>query len=545
MDRVDEFERGRASCVSRSWLDAYESLTRADRLAPLDREELELLATAAYMVGREDDFVSCLERAQQLHLEADETLRAVRCALWIGFVLALRGQMGPANGWFGRGRRLVERFDGDCVERGYLLLPAVLQQASAGEWEAVSETAAEAAEVAERFGERDLFALAVHEQGHALVRQGRSVEGFALLDEAMVVAVTGELSPVVTGLVYCGVIAYCQELHDVRRAGEWTAALTRWCDEQPQMVAYTGQCLVHRAEILQTRGAWAEALDEARQACRRLMQAMRPELAGHARYRQGELHRLRGELDAAEEAYRDASGLGFQPQPGLALLRLAQGNSDAAVAAIRRALVETNEPLERGRLLPACVEVMLASGDAATARSACGELEEIAGRHSSAMLDALAADARGAVELAGGDAPAALVALRRSWQRWQELEAPYEVARVRELVGLACRTLGDDDAAALEFEAARDAFERLGAVVDLAHLDGPTRPAPSRPRHGLTRRELEVLRLVAAGQTNKAIAAELVVSERTVDRHVSNILTKLRVSSRAAATAYAYEHALV
>ncbi|MPZ89634.1 MAG: hypothetical protein GEU81_16550 [Nitriliruptorales bacterium] len=313
MERVDELERGRACCVRRAWLDAYESLSRAERLAPLEGEDIELLATAAYMVGREDDFVSCLERAHQLHLDAGATLPAVRCALWIGFALALRGEAGPAGGWFGRARRLVERVDADCVERGWLLLPAVLQQASAKEWEAVATTAAEAGQVAERFGDRDLFALAAHEQGHALVRNGQPVEGFALMDEAMVAAVNGELSAVVTGLVYCGVIAYCQELHDPRRAAEWTAALTRWCDQQPQMVAYTGQCLVHRAEILQTRGAWAEALEEARQAFDRLMQVTRPGLAGHARYRQGELYRVQGELDAAEEAYRDASRLGFQP----------------------------------------------------------------------------------------------------------------------------------------------------------------------------------------------------------------------------------------
>lgn len=545
MGRNDELERGRRFSADFAWRDGYGALSRADSLAPLEREDLELLATAAYMAGREDDFLRCLERAQRLHLDAGETLRASRCALWIGFVLALQGRAGPANGWFRRARRLVERVDADCVERGYLLLPAVLHQAGDGEWGGVAATATEAAKIAERFGDQDLFALAVHEQGHALVRQGRSAEGFALLDEAMVAAVSGELSPVVTGLVYCGVIAYCLELHDLRRAADWTAELTRWCDERPQMVAYTGQCLVHRAEILQTRGAWAEALDEAGRAYQRFIETMRSELAGQARYRQGELHRVRGELDAAADAYRQASRLGSEPQPGLGLLHLAQGDRAAAVASIRRTLVETSEPLDRGRLLPACVEIMLAAGDMEPARVACTELEEIAEAHPRAVLEALAATARGAVALAEGDEPAALVSLRHAWQLWQELDAPYEAARVRVLVGGACRALGDDVAAALELEAAREQFERLDAVIDLSRLDELARPAPSGPGHGLTPRELEVLPFIATGHTNKAIAAQLVVSERTVDRHVSNILTKLQVSSRAAATAYAYEHELL
>lgn len=374
--------------------------------------------------------------------------------------------------------------------------------------------------------------------------QGRPAEGFALLDEAMVAAVGGELSPVVTGLVYCGVIAYCQQLHDVRRAGEWTAALTRWCDDQPQMMAYTGQCLVHRAEVLQIQGSWSDALEEARQAAGRFRAAGRPWLVGEARYRVGELHRLRGELDDAEAAYREASRLGFPPQPGLALLRLAQGDVHGATASIRRALVEVTEPLDRAPLLFAAVQILLAGDDREAARGASGELDEIAAHHDSALLAARGGEARGAVALADGETVAALVSLRQAWQRWQDLGAPYEAARVRVLVGLSCRDLDDDDAARLELEAAHGMFAELGATTDLAHVDGLL-AGPSAPAHGLTPRELEVLRMVAAGQTNKRIAAELVLSERTVDRHVSNILTKLGVPSRAGATAYAYEHGLL
>jgi DNA-binding CsgD family transcriptional regulator len=355
----------------------------------------------------------------------------------------------------------------------------------------------------------------------------------------------GELSPIVTGIVYCSVIMGCQEVYALRRAQEWTAALTRWCEEQPDMVAFSGRCLVHRAEIMELHGAWRDALEEARRAHQRCVQAKNRSAAAQAFYRQGEVHRLQGRFSAAEEAYRDASRYGWEPQPGLALLRLAQGNDEAASAAIRRVVGETTRPLKRARLLPAYVEIMLAVGDVEEARVACRELEEISARYESGMLGAMVEHAEGTIDLTEGDARAALLPLRRAWQMWQELEVPYEVARVRVLLGLACRALGDDDTATLELEAARDVFARLGAAPDLARVDSLARRAPSVDDHGLTARELQVLRLVAAGESNRTIATELVLSERTVDRHVSNIFTKLGVSSRAAATAYAYKHQLV
>jgi DNA-binding CsgD family transcriptional regulator len=497
------------------------------------------------MLGRDDDALSSLERAHHAYMDAGEALRAVRCAFWVGINLALRGQIGRATGWFGRAQRLVERQEHDCVERGYLLVPVMLQHEASGDWEAAYAAAADAAEIGERFGEADLLALAVHEQGLVLIKQGRVEEGLGLLDEAMVAVIVGELSPIVTGLLYCSVIEGCQEVYALRRAQEWTAALTRWCEQQPEMVAFTGRCLVHRAEIMELHGAWRDALEEARRARQRCAQVKNQAAAAQAFYRQGEIHRLQGKFSAAEEAYRDASRCGCEPQPGLALLRLVQGNGDAAAAAIRRVMSETTEPLKRARLLPAYVEIMLAVGDAQEARGACRELEEISARYKSGMLDAMVTHARGAVDLAEGDARAALIALRHAWQVWQELEVPYEAARVRVLLGLACRALGDDDTAALELEAARGVFAQLGAAPDLARVGSLSGRVPSTDAHGLTPRELQVLRLVAAGETNKAIAAELVLSEKTVDRHVSNIFTKLGVSSRAAATAYAYKHQLV
>jgi DNA-binding CsgD family transcriptional regulator len=545
VDGPDKLERGRESYARWAWMDAYESLSQVDQEGTLEAEDLELLATSASMVGRDDDCLDSLERAYRVHLEAGEALRAVRCAFWVGINLLMRGETARATGWLGRAQRLVEREANECVERGYLLVPVMLRYEAMGDWEAAYATATDAAEIGERFGDADLLALTVHEQGCALIQLGRVEEGLGLLDEAMVAVTLGEVSPIVTGIVYCSVISGCQQVYELRRAQEWTAALTRWCEAQPDMVAFTGTCLVHRAEIMELRGAWRSALLEAQQARRRCEQGNNQSTAAQALYRQGEVHRLRGEFSAAEEAYRDASRYGWEPQPGLALLRLAQGYHDTASAAIRRVVDETTLPLKRARLLPAYVDIMLSVGDAGEARSACQELQEISTRYDSAMLEAMVDHARGAVDLNEGDARAALLSLRRAWRAWQELEVPYEIARVRVLLGEACRALGDEDSAALEFEAAHDTFEQLEAAPDVARVRSLAPYSKSVDAHGLTPRELEVLRLLAEGETNRAIAAELIVSERTVDRHVSNIFAKLGLSTRAAATGYAYKNDLV
>jgi DNA-binding CsgD family transcriptional regulator len=536
---VDELERGREACARRAWLDAYDLLTRAHERVALEAPDLDLLATCAFMLGRDDESVAWLERAHHRFLADGKTLRAVRCAAWIGMNLALRGEIGPATGWLGRAQRLLEP-EGECAEQGYLLLPGVFRHEAAGDFAAAAAVAEEVVRIAERFGDRDLFALAIQAQGYMLIKDGRMREGLALLDEGMVAVTAEELSPIVTGIVYCGVILACQEAYEVRRAREWTRALADWWALQPEMVAFTGRCLVHRAEVLQLDGAWGDALDEARRAAERFVETKNP-AAGLARYRQGELLRLQGEFAAAEQAYREASAFGWEPQPGLAQLRLSQGRADAAAAAIRRAEAEATLALERARLLPAFVEIMVAIGEVESARRACHELEELAAVYESAMLGALVAHAEGAVYLADGDARAALVALRRAGETWLALQAPYEIARTRMLVGEACRLLGDEETADLEHEAARSIFERLGAKPDLARFEA----AATAGAHGLSRRELEVLRLVASGKSNREIAAALVISEHTVGRHVQNIFAKLRLSSRAAATAFAFEHGLV
>ncbi|CAN7687847.1 LuxR C-terminal-related transcriptional regulator [Phyllobacterium sp. LjRoot231] len=540
-----ELEQGRDCYRRRAWADAFAALSRVDQEMRLEAEDLERLAMSAFLTNRDNDCLRALDRSHHAYLDAGECMRAVRAAFWLGFRLAGRGEMGPATGWFARAQRLLENEAADCVERGYLLLPAVEQQLAAGDRDAAFRTATAAVEIGERFQEADLVAAALHLQGRALIRKGQIESGLAHLDEAMVAVTAGELSPLMTGLIYCSVIAACQEVYALSRAREWTSALAQWCDAQPQIVAFTGSCLVHRAEVMQLRGAWRDAMVEAGRACERFLKGIDPQPPAPAFYQRAEMHRLRGEPAAAEEDYRRASQFGREPQPGLALLRLAQGRKEAAAAAIRRVMSAITDPLRRARLMPAHIEIVLAVGEIEEADCACRELEEIAAVFDTGVLNAMAAQARGAVALAGGGAEAALVALRRAFEVWQEIEAPYETACVRVLVGLACRVLGDEDGAELEMAAARATFEQLGAAPDLARIDALTLSGQLGKRHGLTPRELQVLRLVSAGKSNGAIAAELFLSERTIERHVSNIFTKLDLSSRAAATAWAYEHKLI
>jgi DNA-binding CsgD family transcriptional regulator len=540
-----ELARGREAAGRLAWADAYAALSLADQSSALAVEDLELLGTAAYLLGHMEDCLRALQRAQQLHAEAGESRRAARCALWLAFHLGSAGELAQAGGWLARANRLLEHEPPDCAERGHLLLPVAIQRIVAGDNAAAQEVSARAAGIGRHAGDADLVALGLQVQGRALVRLGRVSEAMAAFDEAMVAVVAGELSPVVVGTVYCSMLEGCQEILEWRRAREWTEALTAWCDSQPDMVTFSGRCLVHRAEILHLHGAWPESVEEARRAGERLAHAADSWATGGAFYRQAEVYRVLGDFPAAEDAYQQASRWGRQPQPGLALLRLAQGRTDAAQAAIRRVVTETTDRLGRAKLLPSHVEIMLAVGEVQAARDAAGELAEIAEGYDTLALRAVADHARGAVLLAEGNARAAMVALRGAWQVWRELEAPYEAARVRVLVGLGCRALGDEEAAAMELEAARTVFAQLGAAPDLARLEALAHREAAGKAHGMTARELQVLRLVATGATNHAIASQLFVAEKTVDRHVSNIFTKLGVSSRAAATAYAYQHRLL
>ncbi len=535
---MTDLESARADYEERSWLDAFEVFARADEEAPLEAEDLELYATTARMLGRDDDALAALERAHHRYLERGETRRAAYCAGWIGMSLAYRGEVGPAGGWLARAQRLLEDEPEETVEHGYLLLPAMFQKEAEGDFLAAAAIAGEAAAIGKRLGDPDLFALALHGQGQMLVQAGRVQEGLLMLDESMVAVTAGEVSPFIEGLVYCGVILACQGVFEVGRAREWTRALTSWAARQPDLIAFTGRCLIHRSELLQLDGSWDDALAAARLAGTRFDPLS--VVTGLAHYRQGEVLRLLGRFEEAEQAYREASNLGWEPQPGLAQLRLAQGKHDTALAAIRRASSEAGEPLKRAALLPAHVEIALAAGEVEEARTACAEFEELAERYESAMLGAMVAHARGAVLVAAGEAHSALGPLRDAQRVWLALDAPYEIARTRLLVSRACAELGDAETARLEREAAQEIFERLGAAPDLARL-----AARKTDAHGLSPRELEVLRLVASGKTNRDIASTLVISEHTVARHLQNTFRKIGVSSRSAATAYAFENDLV
>ncbi|MFC6022113.1 LuxR C-terminal-related transcriptional regulator [Plantactinospora solaniradicis] len=544
MDPIELLDHARESHRRQEFADAVDGFAAVDAVAPLAIDDLERFAEDAHMLGRRDEAVRALQRVYQTHAEAGAIGPAVRTAFWLYLALGFNGEFAHAAGWIARAARLV-RPRPDCDERGYLLVPEAERLLRNGEHAAALDAARRALEIADRCADRDLAVIACHLQGHVRIKQGRVGEGLTHFDEAMTAVAAGESSIRVTGWVYCSVIAACHELQELGRAREWTLALNAWCDGRPQFTgAYSGVCQVHRAELLQLSGAWSDAIREARLACEQPVQGYGEQVIGAASYRLGELHRLAGDLPAAETAYRRAGEHGWSTQPGLALLRLGQGRRETALAAIRRTLAETTDRLGRARLLPAQVEISLSTGDLGTARDGAAELTVIAEAYGTSALHARAAYARGAVQLADGAPEAALPALRLAGRLWHDLDVPYEVARTRVLVGLACRGLGDDDAALLELDAARRVFRRLGTAPDLARVDGLLPGRPAAEPAGLSRRELEVLRLVAAGKSNQAIAADLFLSEKTVARHVSNIFGKLRVGSRTAAAAFAFEHGI-
>jgi DNA-binding NarL/FixJ family response regulator len=538
---IDALDRGRVAYAEQRWGEAYDQLVSAERSGALGIEDLERLAVAAYVTGKDEARAEAFARAYHECLKANDTARAMRYAFWSGFGFVQTGERSRADGWFMRALELLHKVDVECVERGYMRLAIAFRTLEGGDIATAQEQFGEAVRIGERFGDTSLAAMARQGVGRMLIHLGRTADGVALLDEAMVAVTAGEVSPLFLGNVYCSVIEACKEMYDIRRAQEWTSSLSRWCASQPDMLPYRGNCLVFRAELMRLHGAWSDAMAEAIRAHEALRDL--PEV-GAALYQQGELHRLRGDLVRADEAFRAASATGHSAQPGLALLRLAQGNHGFARASMRRALDETRDPVQRAPLLPACVEISLAARDLASARAAVAELAAFASGNPSAYLRGIADHASAMVFLADADATAAVPALRAAWAAYREIDAPYESARVRELLGRAYRALGDDDAAEMELDAARSVYERLDAVPDITRLERGRAPAPATDT-GLTSRELEVLALVAMGRTNRQVADELVISEKTVARHISNIFDKLGLSSRSGLTAYAYERGLV
>ena len=542
---VGALARGRDAFQREAWSDARALFAEAQREAPLDAEDLERLAVAAHLVGEDTASIDALTRAHHGFLQRGDATCAARVAIWITFAMFERPALqAQAMGWLARARRLFEDSATDCAERGFLLCAEAFGRVRAHDAAAASVLFAEAVELGARFKNRDVLALARHGQGRVLLVQNKRTEGFAMLDEVMVSVTCGEVHPIISGIVYCSVLSACHDLFDLRRAKEWTTALSAWCDAHPDML-FRGECLVRRSEMLQLEGAWDEALAEAEQACARLHPRSPARDTGTSPYRAAELYRLRGEFQKADDLYRRASQAGGNPQPGLALLRLAQGQLEAAEMAIRRELLERRSPAARAGILRAAVEILLAAHDVTAARGAADELANSAARVDAPYLRGASAAASAAVLLAEGQASAAVALLRDACAIWRELDAPYEIARVRELTGVAYRQLGDEEGARLEFEAAADTFERLGAKPDAQRVAAVPIASSADAKGPLTGREVEVLRLIASGKTNRAIAEELAISEKTVARHVSNILTKLDLPSRSAATAYAYTRNLV
>ena len=542
MAEAQALERGRESFDRKAWAESYRLLQTAERQGPLEPEDLERLATAAYLTGRDQENEAYRTQAHQLFLERGDREGAARNACWLAFGLLQRGERAPASGWFARAERILADARLDCVIQGYLLIPSAIQLIVQGDAAGGDAAFARAADIARRFGDRDLASVAWGGRGRALIRLGHIAEGVALLDEAMVAVIAGDVTPALAGDVYCTVLEGCQEILDLRRSYEWTTLLARWCDTQPGLVRYRGECLLYRAEVLQFHGHWSEAARDAQDACELLMS--RP-AAGAAFYRVGELHRLRGEFSEAEAAYTRANECGRKPQPGLSLLRLAQGQLDAAAGLIRAALADTRSSAARMRMLPAAMEILLTAGDLDSARAVVTELSEIASTIGTPFLSAALAQATAAMRIAEGDIEGASSSLRQACEIWRDLGMPYEEAQSCRLMAAVCERRGDPEGHRLELDAARKLLDRLNVPPCPSHPEEPGTPAPQPSARPLSDRELQVLRLLSAGKTNRAIAVELFISEKTVARHVSNIFDKIGASSRTGAAAWAFQHNLV
>jgi DNA-binding CsgD family transcriptional regulator len=532
---VDAVGRAHAAFAARDWATAYAEFRACEQL---DADDYDVLGETAHWLGLPEDAIAAYTEAYQRHAGDGGERKAALSAFMLAIHLRLRGERAQADGWLARAQRLLANAD-EGPEHGYPLYLEIARLMGEDLTAATGE-ARRMQDLGRRYGDDTLVALGVFFEGRALVKQTRVKEGLALLDEAMLAALSDDLKPMWTGAIYCGLLDACHELADVRRAQQWTEATRRWCSPLPVASLYPGICRVHWAEILDLHGAWEQAEAEALEACRD-MEPIDVFAAADGYYAVAEIRRRRGDIAGAEAAYLRAHELGRDPQPGLSLLRLAQGRVDAAASGIGAALAAfSGSRLERAPLLAASVEIALAAGDVERADASASEVCAIADEFDSVGLRAVGHRCRGAVALARGDAAAALPRLRAAFAQWQELDMPHEAARTRVLLADAYRALHDDDAAARECDAARSCFAALGALPDLRALDDDCIPPG-----GLTARELEVLKLIATGRTNRDIADALYISEKTVARHLANMYVKLDVSSRAGATAYAYEQGIV
>lgn len=540
-ERIASIDRARHAVGREEWAEAYEEIRALDP-AGLTPKDLDNFADAAWWLSRTDESIAARQKAYAGYAAEGDHRPAAFAAGLLSTEHFLRGEPAVGGGWLMRAQRHL-RDQQECVEHGFLALLEATVARFNGDLDAAMGLAKRATEIGQRFGHLDLIAMAIHTEGLVFIAEGKVPQGMALLDEAMTSVVAGELTPYWTGAIYCNVLQACLELADVRRAGEWSEAASAWSGSLPPESPYPGLCRIYRAELASLRGAWSDAQTEASRATEELMR-FNPIAAAEAFYQTGEIRRRIGNVAGAEEAFARAHELGFEPQPGLALLRLAQGKPHAAASALRLALAgEPGGKLRRARLLTALIDVALAANDLDAARGAGDELDTIAASFGTPALDAGAATARGALRIADGDVDGALESLRHACATWQELRVPYETARARMLYGIALRRAGNEDDALRELEAARAAFERLEAAPDAREAAELLAQRRDLPR-GLTDREAQVLRLVAAGKSNREIASELTISEHTVARHLQNMFAKLGVASRSAATAFAFEHGL-
>ncbi|CAN5622937.1 LuxR C-terminal-related transcriptional regulator [soil metagenome] len=532
--------RAREGFERRAWSETVAALSEAAARTALAPHDLERLAVAAYMSGRDDVATAAMALAHDGYLAGEEMRRASRSAFWLALWRLERGERAHASGWLALAERAVQSAPAECAERGLLVVPVALRAVADGDVVGALALFDEMARIGSRCGDVDVVALARQGQGRALLHLGEVTRGLTHLDEAMLAATHERASPMAVGVVYCSVLDACREIGDVRRAREWTHALSDWCEGQPDLVPYRGQCMVHRAELLRLSGAWPEALQESDRACDWLVgPPSRPGLAS-AHYVRGEVLRSMGRLDEAEASYDRARDRGVSAQPGIALLHAAQGRTSAAARELDHELRAAHGPVARARLLPACVDTALAAGDVAGGRAAAEELAGIARAFDTPYLQALACRAEGAVALAAGDGAEALTALRGALAAFGSLDISFDVALTRLLEARAHRLLHDAESAGEAQRAAQRTFERLGVAGGAAGVVGDRAAV-----RGLTSREIEVLGLVATGASNKAVGARLGIRDRTVERHLTNLFAKLGVASRTAATAYAFRHGLI
>ncbi|WP_308369194.1 MULTISPECIES: LuxR C-terminal-related transcriptional regulator [unclassified Streptomyces] len=548
-------DQARAAAGREAWAEAY---TLLHDLGParLSPDDLAVLADAAWWTSRVEESITARTGAYSGYVAAGAGRQAGFSAWMLFYEYQLAGRTGAATGWLGRARQQLTG-EPECVEQCYLFWADAEEAQRRGAFDEARGCARRMADIARRCGSVDLLAMCTQVQASVLLAEGRVADGLALLDDAMCSALAGELSSFFTGWIYCLGLQACMACADLRRAVEWTDAAMAWCASMPEENNYRGLCRVHRVEVAELTGDWPRAAGEAALTCTELL-PYEARIAAEAIYLTAGIERRCGDLAAAEASYTRAHELGRDPQPGLALLHLAQGRTDSSSAALRLALAggEGGEsgagpgPLGRCRLLAAQVEVSLALGDLDQARTAADELESNALEwqrrcaSESTVLHATATAARGAVAFADRDLERAVPLLHRSLSLWLELGVPYEAAQVRMTLAAAARAAGDAEGARMELQAARAVFQRLGAAPDARRAAALLSGVQHRLPGDLTDREAQVLRLVAAGGTNRSIASELVISEHTVARHLNNIFAKLDVSSRAAATAYAYTHGL-